>query len=653
MSLITKRIPIAIGIKPSQEVTFTNKTIDGTQNTLQNIPTSALQYNTISINGNAIQLGGNVNLQIEGGDPIIDTNTTYSIKASSITGGARFDLDAGGSGSGTDSIEFLGGGSVTVSRSNDNTIVISDAGGGVAGNFITALSADTLLNKDIDGNNNTISNIANTSLVNSSITINNTEVPLGGSITVAGGGGGDVTAESETTFRNKTISGINNTLQSIDKSSIKQEHRYISINGTAIELGTDFTVGGLGDVTTSGAQTLTNKSLIGPEVSNGVFLDKIYIGSATAGGNPGQVIKATTTGAQWANENRTTETSLTVGPGLSGSNGATSFNGSNGVEISVDTSTIATLTTTQTLTDKTLVSPVLTDTTYNVTLPTLAANDQLVTEDATQTLTNKTLDAVNLTGDLTVNGVSGTTGYAIVSDGAGGLTWGQASGGGGGSGDLTGPNGATDNAIARYDTVSGKVVQDSLVTISDNGAIVAPATTSIIPFLYGTQGDFPSASTYHGAIAHSHADGAMFFAHSGSWVQMANASDVTVSTRSTHTAQIGTMSNNASASPDLTVYKSYLLFKIATTAAAWVRVYATDAARTADANRDIDVDPTPGSGVIAEVITTGNQTQLLTPAVIGFNDESTPNSTMYLRVKNVSGGIANMDVTVTALKLEA
>ena len=45
---------------------------------------------------------------------------------------------------------------------------------------------------------------------------------------------------------------------------------------------------------------------------------------------------------------------------------------------------------------------------------------------------------------------------------------------------------------------------------------------SIIPFYFANQAAFPSASTYHGAIAHSHADGAMYFAHGGSWVRMLN-----------------------------------------------------------------------------------------------------------------------------------
>lgn len=48
-----------------------------------------------------------------------------------------------------------------------------------------------------------------------------------------------------------------------------------------------------------------------------------------------------------------------------------------------------------------------------------------------------------------------------------------------------------------------------------------------IAFYFATQSDFPDATTYHGALAHSHADGKMYFAHAGSWVELALASDVT------------------------------------------------------------------------------------------------------------------------------
>lgn len=44
-----------------------------------------------------------------------------------------------------------------------------------------------------------------------------------------------------------------------------------------------------------------------------------------------------------------------------------------------------------------------------------------------------------------------------------------------GSGDVVGPSSATDNAIARYDGLTGKLIQNSIPTIQDGGAIEAQA----------------------------------------------------------------------------------------------------------------------------------------------------------------------------------
>lgn len=44
-----------------------------------------------------------------------------------------------------------------------------------------------------------------------------------------------------------------------------------------------------------------------------------------------------------------------------------------------------------------------------------------------------------------------------------------------GSGDVVGPDGATDNAIARFDLATGKLIQNSLATVSDTGSINIPA----------------------------------------------------------------------------------------------------------------------------------------------------------------------------------
>ena len=45
-------------------------------------------------------------------------------------------------------------------------------------------------------------------------------------------------------------------------------------------------------------------------------------------------------------------------------------------------------------------------------------------------------------------------------------------------GDVVGPSSATDNAVARFDTTTGKLIQNSVVTISDAGQIAG--ATSIL-----------------------------------------------------------------------------------------------------------------------------------------------------------------------------
>ena len=58
------------------------------------------------------------------------------------------------------------------------------------------------------------------------------------------------------------------------------------------------------------------------------------------------------------------------------------------------------------------------------------------------------------------------------------------------------------------------------------GRITAPATDNIVPFLYADQAAFPSAADWHGALAHSHADGAFYYAHAGTWHKLANDADL-------------------------------------------------------------------------------------------------------------------------------
>jgi hypothetical protein len=99
--------------------------------------------------------------------------------------------------------------------------------------------------------------------------------------------------------------------------------------------------------------------------------------------------------------------------------------------------------------------------------------------------------------------------------------------------------------------------------------------------------------------------------------------------------------------------KSYLLSKLVTNYPAWVRLYSDATSRTADASRTEGNDPLPGSGVIAEIITTSSAlTQLITPGVLGFNNDTTSTSTIYLAVTNKDSSSRVITIDLTILQLE-
>ena len=112
------------------------------------------------------------------------------------------------------------------------------------------------------------------------------------------------------------------------------------------------------------------------------------------------------------------------------------------------------------------------------------------------------------------------------------------------------------------------------------------------------------------------------------------------------------LADTATGSLTITGYKGYVLYKIQTSHAAWVRIYTDTASRSADSGRSELTDPAPGSGVIAEVITTGAETVLISPGTIGFSNESTPSSNIELAVTNKSGTTTAIMVTLTVLQLE-
>jgi len=109
--------------------------------------------------------------------------------------------------------------------------------------------------------------------------------------------------------------------------------------------------------------------------------------------------------------------------------------------------------------------------------------------------------------------------------------------------------------------------------------------------------------------------------------------------------------SNGVANISMTTPKTYALLSIETSHAAWVTLYSDSASRTADSSRNETTDPVAGSGVLAEVITSGSATQLITPASVCFNSAGA--SVTYLKIVNKSGGTANVQVTLTFVGLES
>ena len=114
-----------------------------------------------------------------------------------------------------------------------------------------------------------------------------------------------------------------------------------------------------------------------------------------------------------------------------------------------------------------------------------------------------------------------------------------------------------------------------------------------------------------------------------------------------------TVDNDSTEFLDLQGFKGYVLYKISTNQASWIRIYSDSASRTNDLGRSESVDPLSGSGVIAEIITSGSETVLVTPGTIGFNDESPVNSTIAVSVTNKTGsnGVP-ITVSLTVLQIE-
>ena len=196
------------------------------------------------------------------------------------------------------------GGSLTLSGAHDLTLTQTGATNvtlPTTGTLATLAGAETLTNKTINGSNNTLQSIANSSLTNSSVTYNGVTVALGAS--------GTITAftTAAATFNNSGLGAASGT--TFDGSTARTIS-YNTVGASPLAGSTSFTTAGTITQGTWNATAIANNYLANSSIT-------INGSSVSLGGSV--TVTATASNA------------LTIGTGLSGS----SYNGSTPVTIAI------------------------------------------------------------------------------------------------------------------------------------------------------------------------------------------------------------------------------------------------------------------------------------------------------------------------------
>jgi hypothetical protein len=194
---------------------------------------------------------------------------------------------------------------------------------------------------------------------------------------------------------------------------------------------------------------------------------------------------------------------------------------------------------------------------------------------------------------------------------------------------------------ASTSVLGGVKIDGSTITLNGSNQLVANYTNYTLP---------TASTTVLGGVK---VDGSTVTIN-GSGVITATVAGLTYGSRATVATTTAVIANAASATATVTMGKGYVLYQIDVSNGAWVTVYSSSSAQSADSSRTITTDPTPGSGVIAEAITTsaGTASTAFTPAVFGYNNDGTVSTNAYLKIYNNSGASHAITVTLTFLRLE-
>ena len=161
----------------------------------------------------------------------------------------------------------------------------------------------------------------------------------------------------------------------------------------------------------------------------------------------------------------------------------------------------------------------------------------------------------------------------------------------------------------------------------------------------GSAGSLASLSDVGNVVETTLTTGQVLSYNGSNWV---NADAPSVRQTISYTAT--GIQDNVATNISITTPKTYALLKMETSHAVWATLYADTTSRTNDSTRSETTDPVPGSGVLAEIVTTGAVTQLITPGTICYN--SGGSNITYAKIVNKSGSQVNLQITLTLVPLE-
>ena len=155
---------------------------------------------------------------------------------------------------------------------------------------------------------------------------------------------------------------------------------------------------------------------------------------------------------------------------------------------------------------------------------------------------------VIIAGDLTVNGTTTTINSTTLSVNDKNIVLADS------AGDAAAADGAgiTINGASATLTYTSSGDKWNLNKPLDMGSNQITTTGKILfANVYSSEGDLPSASTYHGMFAHVHGTGAGYFAHGGNWIRLANRTEAALLAGATFTGDVSAPNFNSTSDSQL------------------------------------------------------------------------------------------------------